>query len=147
MRTFCELIFYMISPDSITFATTKNYFMKRIITFLLLMCAYATCFSRTIDMDLQLNYHDIQNGSPRQHKAPARMPSVSYDDYHIYVSAPFEIENASIIIYNEEGEAIFSTITSLTPEQTCIILPLSAREERYSLELAYGDTLWMGYFE
>ena len=120
--------------------------MKRIISFLLLMCAYATCFSQTIDMDLQLNYHDIQNGSPRQHKAPARMPSVSYDDYHIYVSAPFEIENASIFIYNEEGEVIYSMVISVNSEQTCILLPLSVCEERYSLKIIFSGINLIGYF-
>lgn len=119
--------------------------MKRIALLLTLAYFFTVSYAQG-EIDMTLN-KEVKGNVSGHHKAPARMPSVSYDDYHIYVSAPFEIENASIIIYNEEGEVIFSTITSLTPEQTCIILPLSAREERYSLELAYGDTLWMGYFE
>ena len=104
------------------------------------------CYSQVIDMGLQVSYDDTQTGSPRQHKAPARLPSVSYDDTHVYVVAPFQIESATIIIYNEEGEVIYSIVTPLGTEPVTLWLPQYVCDERYSLELIYGSMDLIGFF-
>ena len=104
------------------------------------------CYSQVINMDLQVSYDDTQNLSPRQHKAPARLPSISYDDSHVYVVAPFLIESATIIIYNEDGEVIYSTVTLLGTTAITLNLSQYVCDERYSLELVYGSMDLIGYF-
>ena len=120
--------------------------MKKLFLVLFLGCFCTMCYSQVIDMGLQVSYDDTQTGSPRQHKAPARLPSVSYDDTHVYVVAPFQIESATIIICNEEGEVIYSTATPISTEPTTLYLPQYVCEERYSLELVYGSMDLVGYF-
>lgn len=122
--------------------------MKKLLVLLFLGCFCTVCYSQAIDMSLQV-FYDYENGAttpPRQHKAPARIPSVSYDDSHVYVVAPFTIESATIIIYNEEGEVIYSIVTPLTTTGITLTLPWSVCEERYSLELMYGSMDLVGYF-
>jgi len=97
-------------------------------------------------MDLQVSYDDTQNLSPRQHKGPDLFPTVSYDDSHVYVVAPFLIESATIIIYNEDGEVIYSTITPLGTTAITLNLSQYVSDERYSLELIYDDIVLIGYF-
>ena len=120
--------------------------MKKLFVLLFLGCFCTVCYSQAIDMSLQVSYNDTETQSPRQHKAPARIPSVSYDDSHVYVVAPFTIESATIIIYNEEGEVIYSIVTPLTTTGIMLALPSSVCEERYSLELVYGSMDLVGYF-
>lgn len=122
--------------------------MKKLFLLLFFGCFCTMCYSQVINMDLQVSY-DYENGattSPRQHKAPARLPSISYDDSHVYVVAPFTIESATIIIYNEDGEVIYSTVTPISTEPTTVYLPQYVCDERYSLELIYDDVALIGYF-
>ena len=120
--------------------------MKKLFLLLFFGCFCTMCYSQVINMDLQVSYDDTQNLSPRQHKAPARLPSISYDDSHVYVVAPFTIESATIIIYNEDGEVIYSTITPLGTTAITLNLSQYVCDERYSLELIYDDVALIGYF-
>jgi len=122
--------------------------MKKFFILLFFGCFCTMCYSQVINMDLQVSY-DYENGattSPRQHKAPARLPSISYDDSHVYVVAPFLIESATIIIYNEDGEVIYSTVTPLGTTAITLNLSQYVCDERYSLELVYGSMDLIGYF-
>ena len=84
---------------------------------------------------MTLSRHD--NGTLMgQHKSPAPMPSVSYDDNSLYIEAPYEIESATIVIYN----------TPLSPVGIILVLPQYVIDERYCLELSYGDVAFIGYF-
>ena len=120
--------------------------MKKLFLLLFFGCFCTMCYSQVINMDLQVSYDDTQNLSPRQHKAPARLPSISYDDSHVYLVAPFLIESATITIYNEDGEVIYSTVTPISTEPTTVYLPQYVCDERYSLELVYGSMDLIGYF-
>ena len=80
------------------------------------------------------------------HKSETQIPSVSYDDSHVYVVAPFTIESATIIIYNEEDEVIYSTVTPLGTTPVTLNLSQYVSDERYSLELIYDDIVLIGYF-
>lgn len=120
--------------------------MKKLFVLLFFGCFCTVCNSQVIGMSLRVSYNDTETQSPRRHKAPARIPSVSYDDSHVYVVAPFEIECATILIYNEDGEVIYSTVTPLTTAGITLTLPWTVCEERYSLELTYGSMDLVGYF-
>ena len=122
--------------------------MKKLFLLLFFGCFCTMCYSQVIIMDLQVSY-DYENGattSPRPHKGPDLFPTVSYDDSHVYVVAPFTIESATIIIYNEDGEVIYSTVTPISTEPTTVYLPQYVCDERYSLELVYGSMDLIGYF-
>ena len=118
--------------------------MKRISLALVMVCSCIAIYAQEpVEMTLSREDPGFVAG---HHKAPARIPSVSYDDSHVYVVAPFTIESATIIIYNEEGEVIYSIVTPLTTTGITLTLPWSVCEERYSLELMYGSMDLVGYF-
>ena len=121
--------------------------MKKYLLILLFACVHATGFSQSMCTPMQLYYDsNIAFGSPRQHKSPAPMPSVSYDDNSLYIEAPYVIESASIVIYNEDGDVIYYTETPLSPIGIILVLPQYVIDERYCLELSYGDLTFIGYF-
>lgn len=118
--------------------------MKRFLLTLVMVCSYMGMYAQgQIGMTLSREDPKIVSG---HHKAPAQIPSVSYDDSHVYIAAPFEIDSATILIYNEDGEMLCSIVTSLTTVGITLTLPLSICEERYSLELIYGSMDLVGYF-
>lgn len=119
--------------------------MKRILLALVMVCSCLGMYAQEGPVEMTLSREDPGFVVGR-HKAPARLPSVSYDDSHVYVVAPFTIESATIIIYNEEGEVIYSIVTPLTTTGITLTLPWSVCEERYSLELVYGSMDLVGYF-
>lgn len=116
--------------------------MKKIVLALVMVCSCLGMFAQE-EMILKKKTTTTVTG---QHKAPARLPSISYDDSHVYVVAPFMIESATIIIYNEDGEVIYCTVTPITTEPTTVYLPQYVCDERYSLELVYGSMDLIGYF-
>lgn len=120
--------------------------MKRFILALVMICSCMGMFAQSqgpVEMTLSREDPKIVAG---HHKAPARLPSVSYDDSHVYVVAPFTIESATITIYNVDGEVIYSTATPISTEPTTLYLPQYVCDERYSLELVYGSIEFIGYF-
>jgi hypothetical protein len=119
--------------------------MKRILLALVMVCSCLGMYAQEGPVEMTLSRKD-PGFVAGQHKAPARLPSVSYDDSHVYLVAPFLIESATIIIYNEDGEVIYSTITPISTEPTTVYLPLYVCDERYSLELVYGSMDLIGYF-
>ena len=119
--------------------------MKRILLALVMVCSCLGMYAQEGPVEMTLSRKDTQIVAGH-HKAPARLPSVSYDDSHVYVVAPFTIESATIIIYNEDGEVIYSTVTPISTEPTTVYLPQYVCDERYSLELVYGSMDLIGYF-
>lgn len=121
--------------------------MKKYLLLLLFVSIHTAGFSQSMCTPMQLYYDtNIAFGSPRQHKSSVPMPSVSYDENSLYIIAPFEIERATITIYNEEGEDIYFIETPLSPDGIILTLPQYVNDERYSLELSYGSLVFIGYF-
>lgn len=120
--------------------------MKKLLLALVMICSCMGIYAQSqgpVEMTLSREDPGIVAG---HHKSGIQIPSVFYDDSYVYVVAPFEIESATIIIYNEEGEIIYSIVTPLTTAGITLTLPLSVCEERYSLELMYGSIDLVGYF-
>ena len=120
--------------------------MKRILLALVMICSCMGMYAQSqgeVEMTLSRKDPGIVSG---HHKSETQIPSVSYDDSHVYVVAPFMIENATIIIYNEEDEIIYSTVTPLGTTPVTLNLSQYVSDERYSLELIYDDIALIGYF-
>ena len=117
--------------------------MKRIVFTLLMICSCMGMYAQGVEMTLSREDPGIVVG---HHKGPDLFPTVSYDDSHVYVVAPFLIESATIIIYNEDGEVIYSTVTPLGTTAITLNLSQDVCDERYSLELIYDDVALIGYF-
>ncbi|WP_288317899.1 DUF3244 domain-containing protein [Xylanibacter caecicola] len=83
---------------------------------------------------------------PGQHKAPARMPIVSYDNQHLYITPHYNIPDAQIIIRDETDNIIYDINTALTGSCSVIILPQYVMENKYSIELVYSEKHYIGFF-
>ena len=116
--------------------------MKRLVLILVMICSCIGMYAQE-EMILKRKTTTTVTG---QHKSPDLFPTVSYDDSHVYVVAPFLIESATIIICNEDGEVIYSTVTPISTEPTTVYLPQYVCDERYSLELVYGSMDLIGFF-
>lgn len=83
---------------------------------------------------------------PGQHKAPARMPQVSYDNQHIYIIPHYDITDAQIIIRDENDNIIYDINTALISSGAIIIIPGDIMESKYSIELIFSEKHYIGIF-
>lgn len=83
---------------------------------------------------------------PGQHKAPARMPQVSYDNQHIYIIPHYDITDAQIIIRDENDNIIYDINTALSGSGSVIMLPENVMENKYCIELIYNEKCYIGFF-
>lgn len=102
-------------------------------------------FLKDVMMQLVDNNDKIYHGQPT-HKAPARMPQVSYDNQHIYIIPHYDITDAQIIIRDETDNIIYDINTALTGSNSVITLPQYVMENKYSIELVYSEKHYIGIF-
>jgi len=80
------------------------------------------------------------------HKSPALYPSIFYLENYLYVSSPYYIDEAQIIIRDEDGTIIYNTVISLASGVSVFILPQNVADDMYSIEFIYGDHDLFGFF-
>lgn len=152
MQSFCKQESCHTNSFSLYFCkrNQKRLTLKRKLRmkkFLLSVVVVFSCMNMYAQGEVEMTLsRETPNCSSGRHKIPTQVPTVSYDATHVYVSAPCEIESSTIIIYNEDGEEIFSISIPLTTEQQTITLPSSVCDERYCLRLLYGSIDLVGYF-
>ena len=97
--------------------------------------------------DVMMQLIDVKDRyMPGQHKAPARMPQVSYDNQHIYIIPHYDITDAQIIIRDETDSIIYNTYTTLISSGSIIIIPGDIMESKYSIELIFSEKHYIGIF-
>ncbi len=84
-------------------------------------------------------------GNP--HKAPSRILTCFCQDNFIIISSPYIIEEAEIIIYDENNNAIYSFTTTLTNSNNIFVLPQYVVENKYRIEIAYENNNIIRFFE
>ncbi len=73
------------------------------------------------------------------HKAPSRILTCFCQDNFIIISSPFTIEEAEIIIYDENNNSIYSFTTTLTNSNNYFVLSQYVIENKYCIEIIYGN--------
>ena len=79
-------------------------------------------------------------------RAPALIPSVTYEDDNVFIYAPYYIESMEVVIYDASGQSIYTYTSVMVSGKNTIILPTAISEEKYAIELTYGDVCLVGYF-
>lgn len=79
---------------------------------------------------------DPKNGNK---KAPARNLSISCFDNLLIITSPYIIEEAEIIIYDEDNYAISSFTTNLSNSNNYFVLSQYVIENKYCIEIIYGN--------
>ena len=96
-------------------------------------------------MQLQLtdNQNHILTG---QHKSPALMPQVAYDNQYLYITTHYDITDAQIIIRDENNNIIYDIYTTLISSGSVIALPEYVMENKYCIELTFLSKTYIGFF-
>lgn len=84
--------------------------------------------------------------NPVIHRAPMVLPTVLYSDNTVTISHNYPIDLLQIIIRDEDGDIIYNNVVSFIPPTLTLPLPTEVDEEKYSIELLYGDWHLIGYF-
>lgn len=119
--------------------------MKRIALFFFLSLVPIVCITaRTTIMecvvpDNKPGEDPDNNGNPDKHKAPIRNLSCSCQDNLLIITSPYIIEEAEIIIYDEDNNAIYSYTTTITNSNNIFVLPQYVVENKYLIEIIYGN--------
>lgn len=102
-------------------------------------------FLKDVMMQLVDNKDKIYDGQPT-HKAPARMPQVSYDNQHIYIIPHYDITDAQVVIRDDNNNIIYNTYTALSGSGSVIMLSENVMANKYCIELTYNEKCYIGYF-
>jgi len=119
--------------------------MKRIALFFFLSLVPIVCITaRTTIMecvvpDNKPGEDPDNNGKPDKHKAPIRNLSCSCQDNLLIITSPYIIEEAEIIIYDEDNYAISSFTTNLSNSNNYFVLSQYVIENKYCIEIIYGN--------
>lgn len=85
-------------------------------------------------------------GNHKGNRAPAQLPSVTYEDNNVFIYAPYYIESMEVVIKDAAGEVIYTYTSAMVAGKNTITLPALVSEEKYSIELSYGSFHLLGYF-
>ena len=88
---------------------------------------------------------------PKGEKLPGnrdlvQFPTVTYEDDNVFIYAPYYIESMEVVIYDASGQSIYTYTSAMASGKNTIVLPTAVSEEKYAIELNYGDVCLVGYF-
>ena len=85
-------------------------------------------------------------GNHKGNRAPAQLPSVTYEDDNVFIYAPYYIESMEVVIKDAAGEVIYTYTSAMVAGKNTIALPALVSEDKYSIELSFGSFHLLGYF-
>ncbi|MBR1940142.1 MAG: DUF3244 domain-containing protein [Bacteroidaceae bacterium] len=95
---------------------------------------------------VNIGYIDPKGDLGLGNRAPAQLPSVTYEDDNVFIYAPYYIESMEVVIKDAAGEVIYTYTSAMVAGKNTITLPALVSEEKYSIELSYGSFHLLGYF-
>ena len=106
-------------------------------------------FENTIPTYVQFSFfspYDDDKDRPRDHHAPALLPVLGYDGNTFVLSVPYELENVTIVIRDEDGLVLYYDVVSSITDYYMFLLTNDIIADMYSIELYYGDWHLYGEF-
>ena len=87
------------------------------------------------------------NGSlPKPHHSPSILPVLGYDGNTFVLATPYELENVTIVIRDEDGTVLYYNTVSIIIDYYMFLLTDDIIADMYSIELYYGDWHLYGEF-
>ncbi len=123
--------------------------MKRLIIYGLLAVFTLNISAKVTGVETEVPLTEVDDDDKPNnggHRSSVQTLTVSYNDNLLYVTSPYYIEEAEIIIYDECGSAILSITTSLSATVNTFILPQSVVDVKYSLVIEYNGHSYVGFF-
>ena len=83
---------------------------------------------------------------PIDRHAPALLPVLGYDNNTFVLSVPYELEDVTIVIRDEDGLVLYYDVVSSITDYYMFLLTDDIIADMYSIELYYGDWHLYGEF-
>ena len=101
-------------------------------------------FVNTNPVCVQLHYDDGER--PKPHHSPSILPVLAYDGNTFVLATPYELENVTIVIRDENGTVLYYDVVSSITDYYMFQLTDDVIADMYSFELYYGDHHLYGEF-
>lgn len=97
---------------------------------------------------VQLSYYSSGDyvEHPGGHHVPPLLPELGYDGNTFVLSVPYELENVTIVIRDEDGLVLYYDVVSSITDYYMFLLTDDIIADMYSIELYYGDRHLYGEF-
>lgn len=106
-------------------------------------CAFAFLNAKAQRGCVTLYGDQYTNEKPRSRD---EIPIVRYDNDEVTVSSDSLIYNVTIVIKDEEGRVMHSTVTTVDKTGTNLFVPDEDDSRKYTIELVYDEKALYGYF-
>jgi hypothetical protein len=90
------------------------------------------------------NDNDVER--PVIHHVPPLLPELGYDGNTFVLSVPYELEDVTIVIRDEDGLVLYYDVVSSITDYYMFLLTDDIIADMYSIELYYGDWHLYGEF-
>ena len=98
---------------------------------------------------IEFSFYDVGNGNPYHPKpqhVPPLLPVLGYDGNTFVLSVPYELEDVTIVIRDEDGLVLYYDVVSSITDYYMFLLTDDIIADMYSIELYYGDWHLYGEF-
>ena len=82
-----------------------------------------------------------------QHKSPALLPTVDYEDLCFTITLPYTIYNVEIVIKDDDGNVLYEETVNEIDGSYCIYVLSTVASEMHSIELVYSNHHLFGICE
>lgn len=82
-----------------------------------------------------------------QHKSPALLPTVDYEDLCFTITPPYTIYNVEIVIKDDDGNVLYEETVNEIDGSYCIYVLSTVASEMHSIELVYSNHHLFGICE
>lgn len=127
--------------------------MKHLIAYLLVTFSIASAtsiYAEEVNIPLyQVSASDdtVKSGWGKGHRSAFPGTIVTHDNTFLYIYTPIYIENASIVIRDNEGNTLYNTTCNLLCNQANLFLLPNLTNGEYCIELEIGGDIYLGNFE
>lgn len=117
----------------------KHYLIISLLTAMLSLTSVSV-YADPIEIPLQINYVDPNDGNLGQQKGSVPIPSISLDDYSLIFNTP--CDGYTLRLLDEDGFVIYSVV--IPTDTTSLILP-SWLSGEYEIQIIQGSFCFHGY--
>ena len=94
--------------------------MKRVLIVLFVLFTMVSgSFAQETPVDI---FIDPKGDFGPDNRAPALLPSVTYEDNNVFIYAPYIIESMEVVIYDATGEAVYTYTSAMVAGKNTIVL-------------------------
>lgn len=117
----------------------KHFLIISLLTAMLSLTSVSV-YADPIEIPLQINYVDPNDGNLGQQKGSVPIPSISLDDYSLIFNTP--CDGCTLRLLDEDGFVVYSIV--IPTGTTSLVLP-SWLSGKYEIQIVMGHWLFTGW--